>query len=579
MNKGLAVVLLVLAFCSSATGANPQSGSANAVAFQVPPLIFADNLWNATETNNSTDPIPCFTNLLTLAKSNGWYDVWKDYGGGPWIFFDYTWQATNLDAQGNIRWHPEYFPSGPANVAAAHAHGYRVILWTQDHAPYDSNAGIGLTNAAMVDAEFQFMATNWNVDGFWWDSDQIPPGTTGGKDAAINALLKVGRDIYLDIGVGRGDELDPEWYQRSTAVRPNMLGDPNNWSILTNTWNYIQTNQLYQYVRPGHFINMQIIGFWQRTPAEHESDMIMHAMMSSPFYYGYLMTASLPTNRMFLDILTDPAVIAAKRVLQTNGCDIYVKPLGSTLGPNYAVSVVNLSTNGAKVTLTLSNLLSTRVPTYSVDDVRSMESLGSSVSVQGVAVPPHASVMWRLSPSTDATTTAGVSSVMIWKQRFSYTTSGAGKTAKGKISGWTLMDADSLELAIVNVYPSRAKFSVDRPTVYSVSTVVDKRGKKLMVLAIQSRGVGSLILQGQDQSMTFYPSRNAWQIPKSIVAKGGSAYTDQDDFLTELTGALSYDKETCAEANSRNLDVSKSVDLLRSRLVGSGYTEETGFQR
>jgi hypothetical protein len=163
---------------------------------------------------------------------------------------------------------------------------------------------------------------------------------------------------------------------------------------------------------------------------------------------------------------------------------------------------------------------------------------------------------------------------MVWKQKLDYLTRGAGRNIKESISGWTLMDAQSLELAMVKVSHSRKKFSVERPTNYSVSTVNAKDGLKLTVLAIQGKGIGSMIFKGRDKWITFTPSASPWQIPKAAFVTGSSAYSDGDDFLTEVTGTLNYDKELCKSLNSQNLNVSESVDLLRSKLISQNYVEE-----
>jgi hypothetical protein len=384
-------------------------------AILIPPLIFADNLWNATETNNATfPPTPCLTNLITLLKGNGWLNTWSAYGK-PWVFFDYSWQATNRDANGNIQWNPVYFPSGPTNLLTLRTNGMRAILWTQDHPAADTSASVGISSIALINRDFPYMVTNWGADGFWWDTDQIAPTPYYGKFAAAQALSTLGRGIYLDVGTGQGDELSNPLRLIVSATRPNNLGDPGTWSISTNTWNYIFTNGLNKLVKPGLFLNLNIVGFWGRTTDEHVSHCILIAMMSAPFYYGWDFTSStIATNTQFLDILTDKAVIAADRTMITNGCQVFCKPLGSAIGPSYAISVLNLSNAASTVTINFTNsgVPPAGAPFFFQDIINRTNDLAYIVS-KTITVPSHGSVLWKVTPAADQSPDGGQTSVRV----------------------------------------------------------------------------------------------------------------------------------------------------------------------
>lgn len=398
------------------------SDSSSAASVLLPPLVFFDFAWNQSETNESTAPNSVsLTNLVKKAKTLGIYDVWKQYGQ-PWIFFDYQWVGTNRTAAGEMTWNTNGvdllggngFPSGSNNMTFCHTNGYRVILWAQSTTVLEPNGGgtIPITTVSNIMRDFPYMATNWGVDGFWYDSNSYGSSpNVYAQDIFASTMQNLGRPIYTQCspyatGAAAFNQVVAHYMSVLTAVHFEYLGDPVSslagWNILTNYWNDIQNYGWYKYVKPGHYIDSQQMGYWGRSYAQEHSDAIMHSMLSAVFHYGNYLNGTLSqvllTNQQFMDINQDPAVIAASRVLSTNGCDVYLKPLKSATGPTFAISVFNPSNLTASFTLPFSSL-PLRTNTYNVTDVEAMTT--ASASSLTVSLTNYDSKVWVISPPSD----------------------------------------------------------------------------------------------------------------------------------------------------------------------------------
>ncbi len=379
---------------------------------RVPPWVI--NGWSQQETTNTA--APCLTNLWDSFKANGWYDIITKACGTPYIFFDYPYQATNRDAGGNMQISP-YFQSGTNIFNTSHTKGYKNLLWMQESAPFPpftSYAGIAIDTPAKIARDVTYFVTNNLADGFWWDSDNTllgGPEHSYGVYLFAQALAPLGRSIFLTAGLGAADgsingtpgaELDGRFSTLVTSTRVATYGDPGNWTVQTNIWDYIQRKKIYKTVHPGHFLHTSIIGYFSYTTDENESDLIMHAMLGSVIFFQLAYTdTTLATNSVFLDIYEDPAVIGAERRLQTNSCDVYVKPRGSPNGPNFAVSALNITSSPKTITINWTNigLPKDRYFTFDVKNAAVNDRTDPGLCYQTtVTLAAHASALFHLQP-------------------------------------------------------------------------------------------------------------------------------------------------------------------------------------
>src|SRR5262249_3717769 len=110
------------------------------------------------------------------------------------------------------------------------------------------------------------------------------------------------------------------------------------------------TNKWWNWGPPRHFIDMDYVGGEYNSSrgfATHTT-FLLDALFSSPIWNDAGFNPGSPmnpiaTNTALLSINQDPAVICSQRYLQLSNCDVYVKPLGSPTGPQFALGVVNRS--------------------------------------------------------------------------------------------------------------------------------------------------------------------------------------------------------------------------------------------
>src|SRR6185437_14678569 len=106
------------------------------------------------------------SNVMYSTKATGLYNY-----GYDWIFVDEGWGATNRDANGNLQWDTNKFPSGANFVKLAHKMGFKIAVYTAEGVgPNDltvDNGQAATDPKHMAQDMNQFL--KWGLDGGKWD--------------------------------------------------------------------------------------------------------------------------------------------------------------------------------------------------------------------------------------------------------------------------------------------------------------------------------------------------------------------------------------------------------------------------
>jgi hypothetical protein len=297
------------------------------------------------------------SNVMVSTKTSGLYAF-----GYTWIFIDDGWGNTNRDSNGNLQWNTNKFPSGSNFVKTAHNMGFKLALYTDGGAtPGFTSSGTQASSDAghMVQDVNQFL--NWGLDGGKWD---VAPFNLELGMAVL--ATNTARPFYVIAGDPYSGPVIAQWVSMVNAFRGLAGGDLTSFYQLLNWCDQFMTNGFYRWIRPGHFYDFDAINpmvnrdvepqTFRGTQAQIVMDAISSAIMLHSFSDVNANVVSngpiyqLLTDSSLLDIQADPAAIAGQRVLQTNNIDVWLKPLGSGNGPQFAVGLI---CRGASSNITL----------------------------------------------------------------------------------------------------------------------------------------------------------------------------------------------------------------------------------
>lgn len=296
----------------------------------------------------ATGPSPSeayVSNVMVSTKATGLYNY-----GYNWIFIDDGWGTSNRDANGNLQWDTNKFPSGSNFVKVAHNMGFKFALYLDG--TLSPGLSVSGTQAAtdpghMVQDMNQML--NWGVDGGKWD--MVPLDLELGISVlATNAAAP----FYVTAGDSFPDRVVPAtWVSMVNSFRGIAGGDLNDYLQLLAWCDQFMTNGFYRWIRPGHFYDFDSFGPANAgvppgTGRGTQAQIIMAAITSAIMLHSFSdVNGNVPPgalnqleNPSVLAIDADPAVIAGQRVLQTNNVDIWLKPLGSATGPQFAVGLI-----------------------------------------------------------------------------------------------------------------------------------------------------------------------------------------------------------------------------------------------
>lgn len=286
------------------------------------------------------------SNIMVTTKSSGLYGY-----GYTWIFIDDGWGTTNRDANGNLQWNTNKFPSGSNFVNIAHQMGFKLALYT------DGGGASGLTSSSaqaasdaghIVQDVNQFL--NWGIDGGKWD---MPPLNL---ELGMSVLAtNTSRPFYVIAGDPDTGPVTAQWVSMVNAFRGLGGGDLTSYRVLLAWCDQFMADGFYRWIRPGHFYDFDSISYGANTDVEAgtfrgtQAQITMAAITSAIMLHSFSdangniqINGAFPmlTDSSVLDIEADPAVIAGQRVLQTNDIDVWLKPLGSGSGPQFAVGLI-----------------------------------------------------------------------------------------------------------------------------------------------------------------------------------------------------------------------------------------------
>lgn len=339
--------------------------------------------------------------------------------GYNYLVLDEGWCSTNLDSNNLFQLHPgisETFGTGSVGVSnfifAIHTNGFKAGLYITSGkiSPDGLQAGLG-----------DYLWTN-TATLFRYHLDYLKADTSEDMRERIAGILADnGLPIYFtgvieDMGPNHPGVPSVESAMLN-AFRPLTGADVISYGQLLAWTDVAMTNGLWRYVKPGHFIDMDYIGgewFFGGGFAASKTHAIICALFSSPIISSQYVAGPGPpltwlTNSALLAIDQDAAVICAQRYVQSNSCDVFLKPLGSPTGPQYALGVLNRSSlTPNSITLYFTNLyplLASGIQNWSAFDcVSNTGWVFQNTNAFTVTLGTNDSVLWRLVPNYAMTT-------------------------------------------------------------------------------------------------------------------------------------------------------------------------------
>jgi len=338
--------------------------------------------------------------------------------GYEYVVIDECWYDPNRDANGNLRGHPVYFPSGIAALADyVHGKGLKFGIYmapgekTCAQFSGDFPGATGSKGHERKDAQ-QFAA--WGVDyvKYDWCSDK---GTLEEQIAAFTLM----RDELKATGRPMVYSINPNSYH------PAKYGASHDWGGIADLWrttedisaawdtgkqnsypmgvvNIIDVNgRLGAQAGPGRWNDpdMLEVGVGTMTETENRAHFSMWAMMAAPLMAGNDVRSQSATTR---SILTAPEVIAVDqdplgrqgvKVADTGGRQVWSKVLSGT--GTRAVALFNRTGATTDITANLSTLgLGTGGAT--VRDLWARTDLGSFTGSITRSVPAHGVVLLKV---------------------------------------------------------------------------------------------------------------------------------------------------------------------------------------
>src|SRR5215831_14905777 len=160
------------------------------------------------------------------------------------------------------------------------------------------------------------------------------------------------KPFYIIAGDGFPNRVvTAQWVSMVNAFRGVAGGDVLSFSNVLAWCDQFVTNGFYRWIGPGHVYDFDGIGAansdvefnsYRGTQAQIVMDAIfsgimLHSLSDTNGVVGFTGPIYQLTNSSVLAIQADPAVIAGQRVIQTNNVDVWLKPLGSAVGPQFAV--------------------------------------------------------------------------------------------------------------------------------------------------------------------------------------------------------------------------------------------------
>ena len=409
MRKSLALLASLFLAVSGAAAvafatAPPATALDNGLAL-TPPMGWND--WNAFGCNVSQALVEQTAQAIV---SSGLRDA-----GYQYVNIDDCWALPDRDANGNLVANPAKFPDGiPALADYVHGLGLKLGIYEDSGTRTCSKSGGFSGSLGHEDADALEFA-QWGVDYLKYDDCNQPadqqniPATiaryTAMRDALAKATRATGHPILFSI------------------CEKTDFGVPNStWPPVGNIWrttgdihdqfssmlsNFTKNVQLAALAGPGAWNDpdMLEIGNGGQTDAEYRSEMSLWAEMAAPLIAGTdLRTASPATlaiygNRDVIAVDQDALGKQAGIVNSQNGLWTLAKPLADG---DVSVALFNSTNSPATIATTTSAAGLGSATAYNLRDLWTHQSTETAGAISAV-VPPHATVMYRVSPVDNPT--------------------------------------------------------------------------------------------------------------------------------------------------------------------------------
>ncbi|MGW7052488.1 NPCBM/NEW2 domain-containing protein [Streptomyces sp. NPDC054887] len=366
------------------------------------------NSWNAFRCDINESKIKAAADAIV---SSGLKAV-----GYQYVNIDDCWQAPERDASGRLQPDPIRFPSGIAAIADyVHAKGLKLGIYatpgTRTCANIWDNYPGRLGSLGHESQDAQTFAS-WGVDYLkydWCQADQDGVNAEQAFTKMRDALAATDRPVFYSIH--REPQLPVDSWRPAVA---------NSWRTtpdIRDTWSSMigiaRANQpLASYARPGAWNDpdMLEVGNGGMTPTEYRTHMSLWAMMAAPLLMGTDLTTATAAT---LDILGNRDVIAVDQdllgrqgtvVSRTGDLVVMSKSLADG---SQAVTLTNEGAATATISTTAQEIGIGGASSYSLKDLWSKATSTTSGTISA-SVAPHATVMYRVTPSAQVAPGTGV---------------------------------------------------------------------------------------------------------------------------------------------------------------------------
>ena len=293
--------------------------------------------------------------------------------GYTYFNVDDAYQNGRDSGTGRINAKPDKFPNGMKYIADyAHSKGLKAGIYTD--AGRNTCASINGGQGAM--GQGVGLYDHWEEDlrMFFldWGYDFIKVDWCGGQQQGLDRQTEYTRiGQWIDqIELEKGEDIVynvccwafPGAWVADVADSWRVAGDiaPRFSSILTQLDN---ATPLKAYHGPGHVNDMDMMQVGNgMTYEEDKSHFSMWCMLSVPLILGNDLTRmseetlGIVTNKELIDINQDPACIMATVAMESNGIQVWEKPLGSEFSNVKAVAILNRNDSPATATIKWSDV-------------------------------------------------------------------------------------------------------------------------------------------------------------------------------------------------------------------------------
>jgi alpha-galactosidase len=394
---------------------------------------------------------------------------------------DDCWMSQTRDSAGNLAPDPVKFPDGMAYVGSRlHAMGLKFGIY-EDAGTSTCGGFPGSLDHWQQDAD---LFAKWKVDYVKLDGCNVPtkPGETDEQSyhdtysAWSQAMLNTGRPMVFSVSAPAYFQGGADWdtvigwsaqvgnlWREGADIALGQESGAAKWSSLL--YNYDYNVALADLQSPGRWNDPDFLltGDSGLSPDETQSQMSLWAMMAAPLISStdltHLSAAGLAVlgNKDVIAVDQDRTGLQGRIVQQGDGYDVLSKQLA---GGDRAVALFNRSDSAQTITTTAAKAGLGQGSSFSLKDLVTKKVTATTGTIS-VTVPPHATVLYRVSPHASVTTAPATT--VGWKDvsttghpgtyQVSLTDHGATPVADATValtapSGWKVAP-DSVRLGLV----------------------------------------------------------------------------------------------------------------------------------